>query len=478
LQISKVALNSSQKPATTRIAIIGGGFSGTMMAIRLLGKRFQRPIELVLIERREKVGNGIAYSTVNDLHLLNVQADGMSAFGEDPDHFLRYMHKRDPEVSWQTFCRRRDYATYLADTLKQALEEAEPKITYRHLRGTVIGIDKGDGQSRFTLLFDSQPNLTADIVVLAVGNFKGSDPLQKWEGKFEQSCYLDDAWAPGLIQSIGKDENVFFIGSGLTMVDKAMEIHASGHRGSMTALSRRGLLPQGHEEEHLKIEPELEAECARILPMNLCEAVHFVRTKSAGKDGWRSVVNALRHHCQKWWQQLEPSEQRSFMGHLQSYWDVHRHRMAPHVASYIHELIDSGRLHVIAGRIASVDQEGSTVKISFRPRNKASTLDQISAHKIVNCTGPGLNLRHISDPLLRGLSERGLVSEHASAGLEVTTDLCLVDSAGQKVNDLYAMGSLLRGVLFESIAVPELRVQAYQIANSVFDSLEVHAKTL
>jgi uncharacterized NAD(P)/FAD-binding protein YdhS len=462
----------------TRIAIIGGGFSGTMVAIRLLGKHFEQPVELMLIERREKIANGIAYSTVNDLHLLNVSASGMSAFPEDPDHFLRYMHSRDAEVEWKTFCRRRDYAVYLIDTLKEAQEKAESTITYQHLRESVIDIERLEGQSRFTLNLESERTLTADIVVLAVGNFKGSDPLQKWQGKFEKSCYIDDAWAPGGIESIGKDEDVFFIGSGLTMVDKAMEIHANGHKASMTALSRRGLLPQGHEDDHLKIEAGLEAECAQILPMNLREAIHFVRVKSSGKNNWRDVVNALRNHCQEWWQQLQPREQRSFMGHLQSYWDVHRHRMAPQVASHIHELIDSGELHVVAGRIASVEQEGSTVKISFHPRNNPGTLNQISAQKIVNCTGPGLNLKHIADPLLRGLAERGLVSEHQSGGLEVTTDFCLVDASGQKVTDLYAMGSLLRGVLFESIAVPELRKQALAIANSITTSLAVPSKIL
>jgi len=467
-----VALSTNSVP--TRIAIVGGGFSGTMMAVLLLRKHFKQPVELVLIERREKAGNGIAYSTINDLHLLNVYAGGMSALAEDADHFLRYMQSRDAEVSWHTFCRRRDFGTYLGDMLKEAREHAGPRVMYEQLRDSVIGITKRGGNQAYTLHFESKRTISADIVVLAIGNFKGSDPLKKWQGKFDADRYIEDPWVTPRIAAIKKEEDVLFIGSGLTMVDKSLEIHANGHTASLVALSRRGLLPQGHDQAHLKIAPAMEEECAKILPLDLAQATRFVRTRCEEVD-WRDVVNALRIHCQKWWQQLSPRDQKRYMRHLGAYWDTHRHRMAPNVAAHIHEQLDSGELHVIAGRIVSVEQEGNTIKVSYRPKGDPSELNQISAQKIINCTGTGLNLSHISDPLLSDLARAGLISEHVSGGLNVTPDFCLVDRAGQKVEGLYASGSLLRGVLFESIAVPELRMQVDQIAQSIANSLETVA---
>jgi uncharacterized NAD(P)/FAD-binding protein YdhS len=467
-------MSLSTKSAPIRIAIVGGGFSGTMMAVLLLRQHFDQPVHLVLVERREKVGNGIAYSTMNDLHLLNVYAGGMSALAEDADHFLRYMQGRDKSVVWETFCRRRDFGVYLGDMLKEACEKADAHVTYECVRDSVNGITKSDGSPAYTLHCQSDRTLVADIVVLAIGNFKGADPLKKWEGKFDSDRYIEDPWVTPRISAIKKDEHVLFIGSGLTMVDKALEIHANGHTGALIALSRRGLLPQDHKEAHLRVLPRLESQCAEILPMNLAEALRFVR-KRCDEENWRDVVNALRTHCQKWWQQLKPRDQKRYMRHLGAYWDVHRHRMAPNVAAHIHELLDSSLLHIVAGRIVSVEQEGDTIHVKYRPKGDPSGLNQVSAQRIINCTGTGLSLNHISDPLLSDLARAGLISEYVSGGLNVTPDFCLINRDGQKVEGLYASGSLLRGVLFESIAVPELKKQSDQIAHSIVSSLKTRA---
>src|ERR1044072_2404949 len=68
----------------TRVAIVGGGFSGTIQAINLL--RHDGPAA-VLIERRPRAGRGIAYSSLSDEHVLNVRASNMSAFPDDTTHF-------------------------------------------------------------------------------------------------------------------------------------------------------------------------------------------------------------------------------------------------------------------------------------------------------------------------------------------------------------------------------------------------------
>ena len=71
-----------------RIAIIGGGFSGTALAVQLL-RRSGGPV--TLIERSGAWGPGLAYGTRCDRHLLNVRAERMSLFPDDPDHFTRWL---------------------------------------------------------------------------------------------------------------------------------------------------------------------------------------------------------------------------------------------------------------------------------------------------------------------------------------------------------------------------------------------------
>ncbi|RYD73295.1 MAG: FAD/NAD(P)-binding protein, partial [Verrucomicrobiaceae bacterium] len=70
------------------VAIIGAGFSGTLLAIHLLEAEAGPPLTVALIERRGEFGKGVAYGTSCWRHLLNVPAAKMSAFPDQPDHFL------------------------------------------------------------------------------------------------------------------------------------------------------------------------------------------------------------------------------------------------------------------------------------------------------------------------------------------------------------------------------------------------------
>jgi uncharacterized NAD(P)/FAD-binding protein YdhS len=72
------------------IAIVGAGFSGTLLASQLLSQA-QRPLRLLLIERSGRFGPGVAYGTNDPGHLLNVSAGAMSAWPEDPSHLLRWL---------------------------------------------------------------------------------------------------------------------------------------------------------------------------------------------------------------------------------------------------------------------------------------------------------------------------------------------------------------------------------------------------
>jgi uncharacterized NAD(P)/FAD-binding protein YdhS len=71
------------------VAIIGGGFSGTLVAVRLL-RAASGPLRVMLIERSGDWGPGAAYSTRDDAHVLNVPAARMSAFGSAPGDFCAW----------------------------------------------------------------------------------------------------------------------------------------------------------------------------------------------------------------------------------------------------------------------------------------------------------------------------------------------------------------------------------------------------
>ena len=78
------------QPSGRRIAIIGAGFSGSLLALHLL--RGAAPEDRIyLVEKHRQFGRGPAYATGNPNHLLNVRAGNMSAFPDQPDHFVAWL---------------------------------------------------------------------------------------------------------------------------------------------------------------------------------------------------------------------------------------------------------------------------------------------------------------------------------------------------------------------------------------------------
>ena len=98
----------------SRIGIVGGGAAGALVAAQIL--RFASdPTQVVIFEPREQLAEGIAYSTSDELHLLNVRASGMSALPDQPDHFRAWAG-----VEATDFVPRARYAYYVRDLLSEA----------------------------------------------------------------------------------------------------------------------------------------------------------------------------------------------------------------------------------------------------------------------------------------------------------------------------------------------------------------------
>ncbi|GAA3247635.1 hypothetical protein GCM10020258_48940 [Sphingomonas yabuuchiae] len=74
------------------VAIIGGGFAGTLLAINLV--RHGGPRATLIERRANQLARGVAYSAAHAEHLLNVRAGNMSALRDDPDHFVRWLVAR------------------------------------------------------------------------------------------------------------------------------------------------------------------------------------------------------------------------------------------------------------------------------------------------------------------------------------------------------------------------------------------------
>ena len=426
-----------------RVAIIGGGFSGTLAAIQLL----RRGHKVTLIERAAQVGRGVAYSTPHADHLLNVRASGMSAFPDDPDHFARWHGEA------AGFAERRRYGDYLEELLGSAAEEAGDR--FRVVKGEAVDVlASGDGED---VLLDDGERLEADAVVLSVGNLAPSVPRTIAPELAGGPAYVADPWASDFTLGLDDGDAVLLIGTGLTAIDAALILESKGFQGRTVAISRRGMVPRAHSEPASppKLEEVPEPRCTSL--------VRSVRSQ-AGRIGWRAAVDQLRPVTQRLWASAPAEERRRFLRHLRPYWDVHRHRIAPSIAERIRNMVAGGRLQFAAGKILSTRADGNGASVEWRPRG-AEAARTMRAARIVNCTGPEADIRRAGEPLLEALVASGrLRPDICRIGIDIDEEGHVIGGDGIPSRSLYAIGPMTRGAWWEIVAVPDIRGQAEALA--------------
>jgi uncharacterized NAD(P)/FAD-binding protein YdhS len=252
------------------------------------------------------------------------------------------------------------------------------------------------------------------------------------------------------------------------MVDVAYALSREGGQMPLVrSISRHGLLPLGQTIFRPKaIQDDGDfllsnaASIRRVLKMSRALSARVERT---GGD-WREVVTFIRHLAPDLWQRLPDQERRRFLRHVQSYWDVHRHRVPPSMAARIEHMRRSGRLKVHAGRIQELVPEGDELRVMWRQRG-ARENDSFAVSAVINATGPDYALRRSADPLLRSLRAAGLVSaDPLNLGLRTARYGACLAADGSASSHLFYLGPMLRADHWEATAVPELRAHAEQLA--------------
>ena len=442
------------------IAIIGAGFSGTLLSLHLL-RRCPPATRLVLIERNSQFGRGLAYSTGNPSHILNVPAGRMSAFADKPDDFVEWLATQ-PEgaaIGPRGFAPRRLFGAYIRALLNQEIKRSG-RTRLELVRGNVAALDRT--REPLLLTLESGETLEADIAVLANGNFPPEPVPVANAGFYDTAYYRGDPWAADAIAGLDKHAPVVLLGTGLTMVDMTISLLDQQHKGPIIALSRRGLTPRRHAAV---APPEL---APAPMPISVAEMMRHLRQRArqavAQGSGWQPVIDELRPHTIDLWQAMPMEQRRRFLRHGRAWWDVHRHRMAAEVADRIDAARQSGQLRVIAGRVRDYDIRNGSVSVIYRPRRQDAAA-AIEATRVINCAGLGADYDRIAEPLIRSLLQLGTIRPDAMRlGLDVTGNCALINRDGAISRRLYAVGPLTKGVFWEMVAVPDLRRQTARVA--------------
>ena len=464
----------SEKAEPRSIAVIGAGFSGTILVAHLL-RRSRGGLRVFLINKSGRLARGVAYGTRSSSHVLNVPAGRMSAFADDEGDFLRFAQQRDPSIAGGSFVPRHLYGDYLEHILLSAQSACARGTVLAHVADEVTAVEEGPGGA-IVRLAHSDP-LTVDRVVIAAGNYAPTPPTLPDQRFLESPLFVRDPWKPLALDGVAGQRPVAVIGTGLTMVDVALALARRGHTGGTIAISRRGLLPQPHRRgtsppAFAHLPPELIS--ADPTAANYLRIVrrHVRQLAGEGVD-WREVVASLRPVTAQLWRSLSDAEKSRFLRHLRPYWDVHRHRMAPELWTALQSLIASGALRIVAGRLTSIEPKERSMLVTFRRRGSA-TAESLEVGAIVNCTGPESDVRRLRDPLVRDLLRHGLaICDRAGLGLRVDEKYRLLRADGSASGALSLTGPLLKGEFWEATAVPELRVHAARLAERLLSELSL-----
>jgi uncharacterized NAD(P)/FAD-binding protein YdhS len=425
------------------VAIVGGGASGTLLAAQLA----RRGVSSAIIDGSGRAGKGIAYSTLEDVHLLNVRAESMSAWPDKPDDFAKRFEAHDGNPSG--YAPRKLYGRYLGHILDEAVAGGLAEI----IKASVVGARrKGSG---WRLELGDGSAVESEALALATGN---QEPAEVAEFSDAGRRLIGNPWgseARAAVERLAQEGgDVLVVGTGLTMVDLVLSLDAAGHQGRIVAVSRRGLIPRSHAEF-----TPAPVDSDQLPHGDLRALARWLRRRSA-EVGWRAAVDSLRPHTQQLWQELGTEQQRRFLRHARAWWDVHRSRIAPEVAATFARLVAEGRLEVIAGRIVSAREADGGLEVEYRRRGVQTAQTGRFAYAF-NCTGPLHAISRSKDPLLRNLLDS---TDIRPDPLGIGVDVAEKSRAGER---LWALGPLTRGRYWEIIAVPDIREQAAAVADDI-----------
>ena len=458
------------------ILIIGGGLSGTMLAVQLLRRPGQRRI--LVIEPRTELGRGEAYSAVELGHTLNGNAARMSVDPDNPDDLTQWLAEHIATGGWpesaeqqvpvsELFPPRGLFGVYVQQRLAEAREDgAQRGSTVEHIRAEAVDLQIDTDSVQLTL--DNGQQLHGAYAVLATGMFPAARTPQTQSSGLNAAAL--DPWNVAAMRQLDAQSSVLIIGSGLTMVDTVVSLEQAGHRGPIEVFSRHGLLPHVRRQPPGWVDFLAEDHGIRSPRQLLRELRRHCRDAIAQGIDWQAPLDTVRAHIGRLWSQATDVQRRQFVRHVRPWWESHHHRSPPLSAQLVERLHSEGRLRIHAASFKGLEPcAKGGVSIRIRPRGEAQTC-VVHGAALINSSGIEYDWRRVARPLPQQLLARGLVQPGPLAlGIAAATDGAVVGEHGQAANRLFAMGPPLRGIWWESTAVTDVALQAKALAARLTD---------
>lgn len=460
-----------------KIGIIGGGFAGTMTAVQLISNA-SFPLQIFIITEEGTLNRGIAYNPYSERHILNVVAGKMSAFPDLADDFVDWVMTKDrfktidKSLVANSFLPRKLYGDYLADIWQKTLSEAAKKnIQIIELVGIVHKLHPlGD---TISLTLNDERTLSLELCILATGNQVPKNPYIKNTAFYSSSKYYQNPWKKDSVENIAKDMPILIIGNGLSMVDTIIGLREQKFDGEIYSISPNGFNILPHRHTGMKYTAHLDEIFEGIPLKELVQIVnkHVKIVRNFGVSA-EPIIDALRPLSQKIWKNLTEKEKTIFMSRLRHLFGVARHRIPLHIYDKIQKLRIEGKLHIQSGKLVDILERNDVIEVTYFDK-KESKLKTILVSRVINCTGPETDFSKLEHSFLSQCIADGiLIQDDLKLGLKTNiATYNLYSRENQEQPNLFTLGSNLKGELWESTAINELRQQAESLAKIILNKL-------
>jgi uncharacterized NAD(P)/FAD-binding protein YdhS len=436
------------------VTIVGGGLTGAAAALQLA--RARPDLAITVLEPREELGRGIAYTAPDPDHRLNAAPEGHTLDPDDSGDLRRWIAATgvlasDPEAvaaNGVVFVRRHDYGRYIGERVRE-----HPGI--RHRRDAAI--DVVPARASVTVRTAAGAALESELVVIATGNARPRlpAPLDRLAG---HPAVIEDPSDLARIRAIASDARVLLVGGALTALDIASTLVRLGHRGHITVISRRGLRPRAHRNAPPSPDaPSVFQRTQGPLPAfvlaagsppsvrRLLRALRrrIAEVEAAGGE-WQTAFDELRDVVWRLWPAIAPEDKRRFQHRLRQWYDVHRFRAPPQNLALVEAAERAGIVCYRTARIASAESIDGAIVV-----------DGESYDAIVNCTGLDPAAGVAGNPVLAAMVERGLLTRDPSGlGFAVDAECRPIGAGGAAEARLRVLGPPTAGMFGDPLGAP------------------------
>lgn len=477
IRMSSPRLQAQTPRPGSRVAIIGGGYTGAIVA-KLLVERGVRDIEEVTVfEPREQLGCGLAYDVQNIDVRLNVAAHRMRAIPGSPTAFLDWLHTSgtltvDPDAVTPEgiFARRRDFGRFMQAQLAPHLDSG----AIRHLRQAVRVVERQSDQWRISGADGT--SVLADILILATGHPSASRPYAVNRLSASARSRIKDVLSADAFNEIGKCDPVLIVGSGLTAIDALCRLKAIGHTGTVNLLSRTGLVPRPHATSGFAPFGDFSSIDLTSAKKLLSKVRATIRDAQAQGIPWQSVFDALRQHAPSLWQALPMRERQKFLRRLRRWYDVHRYRMPPQGAAILELGINAGQVRLETGDLMYITEDRQGLHAGLKTREGNT---ELRCRHLLLATGPDFQDYAAHQRFLLGMHRDGIIQSDAlGLGLACDTVGHGLTVTGTPITSLFVAGPPARPAFGELTGVPEIAAQAAGLVDRIIGCCAREMRTI